>query len=308
MFQQDENLLNTQYGADEIEMLQTDIQRFLAILAFCLLPVFMLVQSIPVVSYEKNTVIEKLSRRIEEQNGELDRLRKENVTLNEDMGRLLNDPDINGRLRVDLNKAMERISHQREKIEALVQEKILGQNDLTSLKRQLMERDVKIRKLIREKNQVKRLFEKATKGLKAFIQKELKPDTDVQVAKEEKGLYVAFESDSAFIDLLETGKIQLFIHVTGAKQTFRAIRMKNRIQFKPGAPLDGLDLWEIKKIMIPREILDAFRKWTTLATREMMFVVGLSSDLSRQIREKEVQAGRILIDRDGKVQLRAHGK
>jgi len=217
MFQQDENLLNTHYGAKEIEMLQTDIQRFLAILAFCLLPIFMLVQSIPVVGQEKDAVIERLDQRVENKNQELD-------------------------------------------------------------------------------------------PMKAFVQKDLKPNAVEQTVKEEKGLYVAFESDRVFMDLLEARKVQLFMHVTGVKQSFRVIRRAGMTHFEAGDRLDDLDLWEIKEIMVPGEILDAFRKWTTLASREMMFIVGLSLELSQQIREKGVQGGRILIGQEGKVHFHVQGE
>ena len=307
MFPQDENLLNTHYGADEIEMLQTDIQRFLAILAFCLLPIFMLVQSIPVVGQEKDAVIERLGSRVENQNQDLDRLRIENGELTEKMSRLMRLAGISDRMKAELDKALERIDQQRKQIEALIHEKLEEQDDPTALKRQLVERDQKIRKLIREKDQFKRLLEQTAKEIKAFAQKDLKPGSDTQTVKEEKGLYVAFESDRVFLDLLEARKVQLFIHVTGVKQSFRVTGRAGSILFDPGVPPEDLDLWEIKEVMVPGEILDAFRKWTTLASREMMFIVGLSPELFRQIREKGAQGGRILIGEEGKIHLEAHG-
>ena len=275
MFPQDENLLNTHYGADEIEMLQTDIQRFLAILAFCLLAVFTLVQSIPVVGQEKGAVIESLDQRVKKQNQEFDRLRMENAKLREEMGRLKMLAGTSGRLKAELDKALERIEQQRKQIEALIHEKLEGRDDPTALKRQLMERDQKIGKLIKEKDRFRVLIEETAKRIKTFVRKDLKPGSGEQTVKEEKGLYVAFESDRVFLELLEARKVQLLIHVTGVKQSFRVIGRAGRIHFEPGDPMKDLDLWEIKESMVPGEILDAFRKWTTLASREMMFIISL---------------------------------
>lgn len=310
MFQPDENLLNIHYGADEIEMLQTDIQRFLAILAFCLLPVFMLVQSIPVVSQEKDAVIENFTRRFEEQARELNRLRIENTALHEEATRLLRDAKVNERIRSDLKNAMERIEQQRTQIEALIHEKFPGQDDPAGLKRQLVKRDQGIKKLSREKSQLEDFIKEVakSKGLKASDLEDLKPDFDGLRVKEEKGLYVAFESDRVFLDLLESGKVQLLLHVAGVKESYRAVRRGGRTEFEPVDRIEELDLWEIKGHMVPAEILHAFRKWTTLASREVMFIVGLSPELSRQIGEKGGQGGRILIGQGGKVYLQAHGE
>ena len=307
MFGQNDNFLNTYCSTNETEMLQTDIQRFLAILAFCLLPIFMLVQSIPVVSHEKDSVINKLTRRIEEQGLELDRLKKENKTLYADMNRLLEEPEVSERLQPDLKNAMERIEAQRKQIEAMLQVKVAGINDVGELKRQLLERDRKIEQLNRENDQLFEL-ERAAKESKSVLGKDRNPKSERATFTEGKGLYVAFESDRIFLDLLESEKIQLFIHVAEAKQTFRVIRANTSTRFESGGPVNDLDLWEIKEIMVPRKILDGFRNWSTISYKKRMFVVGLSSELSRQIRAEEVQAGRLIIGRNGNVKIQANGK
>lgn len=308
MLRQNDNFLNALFSDNETEMLQTDIQRFLAILAFCLLPIFMLVQSIPVVSHEKDAVISQLTLRIEEQNRELDRLKKDNKMLRVDVSRLLKKATAGDRLQFELMKAMERIESQRQEIETALQERIDGTNDLGKLKKRLEERNRIIKQFILENRQLHQLVEQAAKDTNDAVEVKRDPDWEDTAQPEEKGLYVAFASDRIFLDLLESGEIQLFIHMAEAKKTFRAIRTGSRIDFTSDSPANGVDLWEIKEIMVPREILDGFRQWSTLSSRNRMFVVGLSETLSRQIREKDIQAGRIIIGGNGSITIQAHGK
>jgi hypothetical protein len=145
-------------------------------------------------------------------------------------------------------------------------------------------------------------------------EKSMAPKIDKEPAVEKKedpkavqGLYVAFESDRVFLDLLEGRKVELFISLPAVKQSFRVFRQDGKIAFDAGIPSGGLDLWEIREIMVPAEIRDAFKKWTTLASREKMFVVGLPSELSQQIRDRRTQGGRILIGGQGTVHLRDQG-
>jgi len=304
----EESFLTDFFGGDEIELLQTDIQRFLAILAFCLLPIFMLVQSIPVVSRQQDAVIVSLSQRIDNQITLLNQLREENLELNRQIDRLLSDAKITDQLRGELNNALELIEQQKKQIDALLHDKISKRIDPAALKRRLAERDRKIKRLIREKDRFKRLLEETLKGLKVFITDGRKADSDKLNHSAEKGLYVAFESDDVFLELLNANKIQLFIHVDGMSRSFKVIQEGGHVRFAPGNPVDSLDLWEIEETMVPDKISRAFQNWTTLSSRKTMFIVGLSSELSRQIREKWNQGGRIVIGRGGKVHFRTYGE
>jgi hypothetical protein len=201
MFWQEESLLSDQYVDVETEVLQTDIQRFVAILGFCLMAVFALVQAIPVTSPEKDTTT-----------------------------------------------------------------------------------------------------------LKDLVHKEKEPRVESITPVEERGLYVAFESDRVFLDLLGSGKIRLFINVMGMKKGFQVVKKGGRLDFRAGGPGNGLDLWEVKENMVPFEILEAFSAWTTLSSREKMLIVGLTPEISRQIRERKVSIGRFIIREGGSVTYNPDGE
>jgi len=74
-----------------------------------------------------------------------------------------------------------------------------------------------------------------------------------------------------------------------------------KIDFNPQVPAENLDLWLINEDEMPVEILERYRSWTTLASKEKRFVLGLPPEISRQIRGKMVESGRFLIKPDGTV-------
>ena len=300
MFWQEEDMLSSQYVDSDTEALQTDIQRFMAILGFCLMAVFALVQSIPVIGPEKDTVIEDLSHKMDLQEAQLERLKSENVRLRKEIGRLMQYPGIARSLKNELDEARTRLDRQREGIDKLAAEKVAQQEDLMQYKRLLLKRDEEIRELNGAKERVEQFLEEITKTVKGPVQKEKKPEVDRKPV-EEKGIYVAFESDRVFLDLLGAGKIHLFIKLMGTEQGFRVLNEDGKINFQFGSAYHDLDLWEVNESMVPSQILRNFTAWTTLSSREKMLIVGLPPEISQQIRERKVVGGRFIIREEGKV-------
>lgn len=231
MFCQEEAYLKDNFSASlETEALQTDIQRFIAILGFCLMAVFALVQSIPVT-----------------------------------------EPNLDGAL---AGLEQELVS-QREQVKELISEN---------------------RRLKMERDGVKETLEKVLAAQTADTVKST-AGGDGAVG----GPYVAFESDRVFMSLLKSGKIHLFINIEGMKRGFRVLNGSKGIQFAPMVPGSGLDLWEIEANTVPSEILGSFAAWTTLSSNKKMFIVGLTSPISRPIRTVGKKDGRFLIKAGGKV-------
>jgi hypothetical protein len=300
MFWQKEDMLSSQYVDCDTEALQTDIQRFMAILGFCLMAVFALVQSIPVIGLEKDTVIEDLSHKVDLQKAELERLKSENVRLKKETGRLMQFTGLALSLKNELNEAMKRLDRQSEGIDKLAGEKVAQQQDLMEHKKLLLERDEKIRELKAAKERVEQFLEEITKTVKGAVEDEQKPKVDKKPV-EKKGIYVAFESDRVFLDLLSAGKIRLFIKLMGTKQGFRVLNENGKIDFQFGSAYHDLDLWEVNESMVPSQILRDFTAWTTLSSREKMLIVGLTSAISQQIRGRKAVSGRFIIREEGRV-------
>jgi len=301
MFRQQDDLLYGMQGEGDTEALQTDIQRFIAILGFCLMAIFALVQAIPVTSHEKETVIDDLSQRVVLQKEELDHLKSENERLKEELNRLAQYAGISRSLADELTDVEKKLELQAAMIAQLSSEKVERQRDLVATKRELETRDRKISRLMDEKTRAEQLLEKLRKALNAPKPAKKEPSRIPRKAAEQRGLYVAFESDRVFMDLLGSGKISLFIKVMDAGQGFKVISRGGMIDFKLGVSTQCLDLWEVKESMVPSRIIEEFKNWTTLASRKKMLIVGLTSEISRQIRERKTLSGSFIIRSGGKV-------
>ena len=301
MLWQNENLFPGQYQDSDSESLQTDILRFMAIIGFCLMAVFALIQAIPVTNPVKERVIEDLSRNEDRLEAELEHLKAENERLLGELNRLMLYEGIVRSGIKELEQVREELLRQKEEIDRLTGEKIEQQQDLMHYKMLLSKRDYKIRALEAEKERVQQIMEKAIKKTKTLPDPEKVPAPEPKDAQKEKGLYVAFESDHLFLDLLGAGKISLFINVTGMKQGFQVVEKDGMIDFTSRAPGKGLDLWEVQENMVPSEIIEAFKAWTTLSSREKMLIVGLTPEISRQIRGRKVSGGRFIIEEGGRV-------
>ena len=161
MFWQETGILTGQHGDSENESLQTDIQRFIAIIGFCLMAVFALVQAIPVTEPEKMTVIEDVQHYAVVQEKELGRLKSENRRLEKDLKRLMQYEGIARSRQKELDQAKKDLARQREEVDRLIGEKIAQQDDLMHYKELLSKRDKAIKALKAAREDVRMIMEKA---------------------------------------------------------------------------------------------------------------------------------------------------
>ena len=215
MFWQEKNLLFDPDMESEIESIQTDIQRFMAILGFCLMAIFALVQSIPVTVSESETVIENLNRKLDIQKRDLELMKAENQAFREKLMQVeaekLKVIEIDSRKIQEAGKDLE---EQRRTIERLISEKVEREQDIIRFKQLLASRQSEIENLKIEKSRIENLlkdFIAARSEKTAAIPPEPMESPDIpQKPEQPKGLYVAFESDAVFMDLLKKNKISLF--------------------------------------------------------------------------------------------------
>jgi len=317
MFSHHEELLTGPGIDSESEALQTDIQRFIAILGFCLMAIFSLVQSIPVTSPKNKAVIEDLGRKLESQNRLLEKLQVENLFLKNEI-ELFKEAAVRGEgLKESHEQLQEKLAQQFQRISILMAEQIKDRENLHKFSQTLEKRDSEIRKIKHEKIIIEQLLtEFAKKAKAAEVIKSEKDRLEKLVEKisaskqaeflakrkkPEDGIYVAFASDQAFMDLLSNGKIQLYIMMEHMNEVFRILQRNGVIDFKIQRPSEGLDLWKIGESQVPDSIMNSFREWTTLASREKTLIVGLSPEISRPIRKSSEKSGRFIIESDGKV-------
>ncbi len=165
MFWTREDPLTEMTDGSDIEALQTDIQRFVAILGFCLMAIFALVQSIPVTAKKQETVIEDLSQKVASQNAELQRLKAENDELKARMDALGQYADAVEALELDLSAARDSVRRQDDKIVGLLEEKLDVKSNLMKYKALLIRREAEIETLVQEKRRVERRLNETVAAL-----------------------------------------------------------------------------------------------------------------------------------------------
>jgi len=300
----------------ETETLQTDIQRFIAIIGFCLMAIFALVQSMPITSDKKN-VIEDLKREQKSQNQLLEQLQAENGTLKNELEAFREGEEQSEALARELQRAEKLLAEQAEQLNRLIAQRLEGQENLARFGRLLDERSREIERIDREKAVVEKrlavavekaveadVLHKEKKRLESFLKKILKPKTLPPEPIEKvrpKGTYVAFASSPAFLGLIESGKIHLYIMFEFIDKPFRVVSEHGKFNFPSQSLAEGLDFWRIGESQIPELVSKAFLKETTLASQKKTFIVGLPADISQSIRSRGEKGGRFIIENNGRV-------
>jgi hypothetical protein len=302
MFTGEQDLLSGEYMDGSTESLQTDIQRFVAILGFCLMAVFALVQALPVTGAKPDMALEDLSRAAAAQEQRLELLHSENERLRNEAGRLSQEVDLSKNLARDLKRLRTDLQRERNLITALKQEKTVQAADLMAYRKELDRRDRQIKDLKHQETRLVQSLEDVRRSPHA-VQLEVREQAPKTADAPAAGLYVAFESDQVFLDLLSAGEISLFIQVLDLERPFQVLFRNKRIDFKPATSGLERELWELKEPLVPSRIVDAFRTWTTLAARQKMFIVGLSPAIAGPIRSRGA-GGNFIIHSGGEVRFR----
>lgn len=301
MFWQETDIMGSDYSEKENETLHTDILRFLSIIGFCLMAVFALVQAIPVTGMKQEAVIENLDYNANAQGRELEYLKAENKRLYKELSRLIRYERIARSREKELDWTKKELDRQKALIDRLTKQKISEEEGLIEYKRLLSKREKEMGQLKEAKNQVELIIGDIVTKISDFKGELMAAGPARAKTVKQKGLYVAFKSDDVFLDLLRADKISLLINVSGMKSGFKVIIRGNIVDFISGAHNADFDPWEIKENMVPAKILDAFKSWTTLSSKEKILTVGLTPEISRQIRDRKVSSGRFIIKEGGVV-------
>jgi hypothetical protein len=302
MFTGEQDLLSGEYMDASTESLQTDIQRFVAILGFCLMAVFALVQALPVTGAKQDMALKDLGWLAAAQEQQLELLQAENERLRSEAEQFIREIGYSKMLSRDLKRFREDLLQHRDLIAMLKQEKALQTADLMAYKELLGSRDQQIRDLKLRETLLVQSLEDMRRSRHTEQPKKRQQAVKTVDAPAAAGLYVAFESDQVFLDLLSSGEISLFIQVVDLERPFQVILRSNRIDFEPATSGLERDLWELKEHLVPSQIVNAFSGWTNLASRRKMFIVGLSPAIVGQIRGRG-GSGSFIIREGGEVRF-----
>ena len=303
MFLPKDDFFDMQSMDADSEALQTDIQRFIAILGFCLMAIFALVQSIPVTTKVAKTKLEDFKSKFEAQNEVMNNFKKENLTLRTKIDSLREINKSSTRKIEQLDEAEAIINELNKQVDKLLTDKKKMDEDLFAQRRILENRDKEIARLEKEKNTARKLMGKKSKTPnKVQSQKAIKPKP-----KAKRG--TVFESDEVIFELLAAEMIAVFIKVEGVEKPYRAFMRNGKIGFKAENLEQNLYGGVIDEYLTPQQILDEFRNFTTLSKRNKMIIVHLYDGISSKINALQKQEnGQFIIKSGGEVKRVPIGK
>ncbi len=303
MFPNQENLLLSNQQDLDIETIQTDIQRFMAILGFCLMAIFALVQSIPVTSPEAEKTIESLKTRLVEQNFELEKMKAENESLQSRLQKVESKAKAEKSSWEKYEVAKRQVDAQEARIETLAAKVPDESQDALRFRDELSERQEAIEEMKSEMRDVERFVESHEKTPLETSRKAKDESSSASDGKGEgiRGVVVAFASDEAFLDLLSRSEIALYVKVSGLDKAFMTKIVGGRIDFEAREIAAGYDYWELQAALAPEKVSRAFMSWTSLASRKKAYIVGLPFSISQKVRNAAGKNGKFLIESDGGV-------
>ncbi|RDH85801.1 MAG: hypothetical protein DIZ78_10110 [endosymbiont of Escarpia spicata] len=256
-------------GTDE---LQTDVMRFMAILGFCLMAIFALVQSLPQAASEEPKVVEEKT-----DNSRLEQEQQTLIASLEQLNADLEQQQQKQRRITDEQKALTTQSQQKQQQLSLLNLKIKQrQKDLSALDQQLKKKPQTV--------------------------------TPVEVQKtntakdEEPGFELRFSSDQALKHLVQNKRIQLYalgseaawkLTFTNGKTVFHVTPFPRRYH-------------EMTSETVPGEVLQAYRQLpVTTSGTPVVWGVELPSLLQEKIQRlmQESSGGLLIIDALGHVKL-----
>jgi small-conductance mechanosensitive channel len=288
---------------DDVEALQTDIMRFMAILGFCLMVIFAMVQSLPDVTIknEPDLISKEL---LEHQIAELEKqaqdvlkkleVVKQSLTDKKDevskiaSSLLATQESLNKTKKVlkeeliDLSVARQNINHQQRNVD-----KLKSQTErLEAIKE---EQVAKLSSTLNDKKPQKKKKEKST------AQSPIKKQTAENSEKSKKGLSLRFESGKALLSLLKRQKIKFYL--VKNKQYFR-VSESGSVKLEP---MNG-QFYQMATYTVPSEFKSRIKRHFTL-TKNAKFGITLPKDMEQLLYSfvNKYKHGELVIDSDGKV-------
>ncbi len=316
-----------QSNPDEIEALQTDVMRFVAILGFCLMVVFALVQSLPQKPKDDRPEIHSKQMLIQQVNLLQSRVRNLQLIAASEEKRLTSLIERRKIMEQEALTARQKLGS--IKAEVREQGKVLSRistdldkkkQRLSSIKSKLQKKKVQVQKTELELERFRKdLAEKEKQSLKANKQSkpkqtaqkqkdpsktEQKKETATQAQKPEpkKGFSLRFASEKVLQNLIRQGKVGFFaIH---ASQAWNLSVKDGQVAYKAASPPQKI--YEMTDFTVPKEYKQALKRKVAVFDREKItWGVTLTSRSVAEIKEylSSDSGGSLVIQGDGGVEL-----
>ena len=286
--------------SSDIEALQTDTMRFLAILAICLMVIFALVQAVPLnPNTGKPRFIDGIDKRIKELERRINNLSKQEQLLREKIQQSHKElaklnvykdqvvKELNN-VKHSLDEEHVRLNYLKDDIKKKQEAKKFAENEITKSHKRIDERNRALDKIKKKINNLK---------------KNLKIDTERGQESQRVGFSFLFESENALKQLIRIKRVSFY---AGLKNRYWKLEInQGGIQFKE---IEGIFM--LKRI-IEETVPDGFReaiskKVASFSKGNIKYYVTLPKDITQSMSQKMrgVKGGTLVITEDGKVILK----
>lgn len=270
-------------GSDsELEALQTDIMRFMAILGFCLMVIFALVQAIPPSSNASQLIIEEtLVSQVEALKQEAEELSQQ------------------------VEKNRKTLRKQKRVLEEVKQTSAHVINNLDEINRSLKQEQHSLAQVRRQVGREQARLHDAKIKFQT-MQKIAESTSNPRREKEQQGFSLNFASDTTLLKLIASKKVELYF--LNKKQTYKVLVRQQHARFIKSKP--PVRVYDMAPQTLPKMIRQQFKKaFPGHADQSVRWGVVLNSGMENQIRRlmRENKGGSLEIQDHGAVVFLSKG-
>ena len=290
--------------SDDIEALQSDVMRFLAILAICLMVIFALVQAIPLKSDEgKPSMVDPLEQRLESLKNRIAALsRREQVLRNivQANQAILEKMHIDatvlrkelGNVRNELKQEEKRLASLKSEVKEKQKRNVLDQKAIQVINNRIDERN-------RALDSLETKAEKLKKKVKIDGIDPIIPHPKNEVV----GFSIKFKSEEVMIRLIQEKRITFYAGLKGNYWKFSVSGAQIQLTRRPEGRLLA---YRMRPETLPEALKEvASRKLVSFSREGINYFVRFSPDILEDIRNRMqgARGGMLIVNAQGNVNL-----
>lgn len=284
-------------AVDSNAALEADVMRFMAILGFCLLVVFALVQTLPMQKTQKLQIESEqiLQLRLQQLSDKLESLQQQNSALNQYhkklTGALVKQSLVKTEQRAELQEKLQRQKDKLTQLQSLLSD---DRTELSRVRRQLEMSELSVAVLKREFKQLDQ-GEQGQQSQSQLAEVNNSNEDSVQVQEKRTGFSLHFTDQGAFETLVERGRVSVFYF--SKNSSWRVLGVERFVeQILPKT------YYQMAAETIPEPLLVAAKQYSSAAQWAVLLDPAMINKIQQIMSENE--AGDLAITTTGEVELK----
>jgi flagellar motility protein MotE (MotC chaperone) len=281
--------------SDDLEALNTDVFRFLSIIALILAILFSLVQSMPDAQSKKPPQLDNSAL-----------LQHDIETLQEQVANLKSALASAKKHQTDQAQLKQRLDEVNSELKTLADKSKSKDAQLSKMRRQLVAQQTKVKKIkakvvapspVKTAKATPKTQPKSTPVAEHKVKPQPKVTAKIKPQEEKVGFSLGFASDHAFLSLFNANQVQLYLLKNS--QVWQVSRSSRLIPTNA-----SLNLYHLSANSLPRALISRLSSTSTLSGKNK-FAVALPGSVTGQISQwmKKRKGGELVINSAGKVDI-----